>query len=104
MISIKEGVALAGMQPETMLAILIAADICVRQQVNFVITSVKEGKHGKGSKHYTGHAFDMRTRHMAFSQRDEIVTDLRVHLGNSYDVVLESDHIHIEFDPDLSNV
>lgn len=61
-----------------------------------VITSTYEGTHGEGSLHYCNDAIDVRVpdRHGITAKRD-----LKVKLGKDYDVVLESDHIHIEYDP-----
>lgn len=52
------------------------------------------------SKHHTGDAFDLRTRDLTVQQKDIIVEELTVTLGNDYDVVDKSNHIHIEYDPD----
>ena len=67
----------------------------------FVVTSCVDGQHKDHSRHYTGNAFDMRTWYFA-SDKDtkDYVDDLRVILGADYDVVLESNHIHVEFDPE----
>ena len=61
------------------------------------VTSARDGKHMKGSKHYTGEAIDIRTRDMV----DEIGTAqvIKRYLGKDYDVIFEKDHIHIEYDP-----
>ncbi len=104
MIRFKEKVSLAGMQPETGLAIVVADQVCSAHHTDFVVTSVTDGRHSKGSKHYIGHAFDMRSRHMDDALKKLVVQSLRDRLGGSYDVVSESTHIHIEFDPDLANV
>ena len=64
-----------------------------------VITSILDGTHGKHSLHYIGDAFDMRTFIYSHSELSKIVQELTTQLGSNYDVVLESDHIHIEYDP-----
>ena len=64
--------------------------------VEAVITSGRDGKHMTGSKHYEGKAFDLRTWHVI----DAIAKQLRAYLGKDYDVVVESDHIHVEVNPD----
>ncbi len=63
----------------------------------FVVTSVSEGKHKRKSKHYTGYGMDVRTRNLdnPKSMRDSIAAVL----GKDFDVILEKDHIHIEFEP-----
>ena len=62
------------------------------------ITSVVDGTHSKHSRHYVGLAFDMRIWYI--TNLDDFVVWLRAHLGDGYDVVLESTHIHVEFDPE----
>ena len=64
--------------------------------VEAVITSGRDGKHMTGSKHYEGKAFDLRTWHVI----EELGKRLRAYLGKYYDVVVESDHIHIELERD----
>lgn len=64
-----------------------------------VVTSILDGKHKKGSKHYTGNAFDLRIYIYTKEQLNDLIDLLKTTLGPNYDVVLENDHIHIEFDP-----
>lgn len=70
--------------------------------VNYVmtITSGNDGVHKKYSKHYVNEAIDIRTRDM--SEHDKILTKIWIKkwLGVNYNVILESDHIHIEYDPE----
>lgn len=69
------------------------------------ITSTTDGKHMEGSKHYTGNAIDVGIRSSStfqfFSKAIQIalVAAIKAVLGADYDVVLESDHIHVEYDP-----
>ena len=63
------------------------------------ITSGNDGVHKNNSLHYKNEAIDIRTRDMDVN--DKILTQLWIKkwLGFDYDVILESDHIHIEYDP-----
>lgn len=62
------------------------------------ITSGRDGVHSKNSKHYTGDAIDIRTRDM--SDVKKVYAMLKENVDDKlFDVVLESDHIHIEYDP-----
>lgn len=69
------------------------------------ITSTTDGKHMEGSKHYTGNAIDVGIRSSSTFQffskavQISIVAAIKAILGPDYDVVLEDDHIHIEYDP-----
>jgi len=60
------------------------------------ITSGNDGKHMKNSLHYKNKAIDIRTKDMKYP----IGTTLRIRkiLGKNYTVLLEADHIHIEYE------
>lgn len=66
-----------------------------------VVTAGFDGSHKIGSKHYEGNAFDMRTWKTLYNsnQLNNLVENLRSNLGNDYDIVLHSTHLHIEYDP-----
>lgn len=96
---LKPGVNPLGMRPEIMVAAIVANEVYALQGHNLVITSIVDGKHGKDSYHYKGLAIDARTRYFKNQAEIEAVAkDIRERLGHLYDVVVESDHIHIEFD------
>lgn len=63
------------------------------------ITSAADGVHMPGSRHYTGEAIDLRIRSVDADKRVVLRAALQSVLGSLFDVVLEVDHIHIEFDP-----
>ena len=97
---IKRGVDIAGIRPEMVIAMMIAKDIIERYNVEFVITSAKDGKHGRGSLHYVQLAIDVRRRD--FNDNivvKQITEEMKDHLGEQFDVVLESTHWHIEYNP-----
>ena len=60
-----------------------------------VITSGKDGIHKQGSLHYEGKAVDLRI----WNIWDSLIARLKKELGPDFDVVLEKDHIHLEWDP-----
>ena len=99
-ISIKPGVDIAGIQPEMSLALPIIASAFHQFGVECVITSGKEGKHGRNSLHYVGFALDFRTRDL--TEADQAVMHILVikRLSSQFDVVLEKDHLHVEFQPE----
>lgn len=90
--TIKPGVQLRTMSSQILLAI-IEADRLLGGSL--VVTSVSDGKHSAGSLHYVGLAADLRLP----ADPPGFVGRLRAALGDEYDVVLEGDHIHIEFQP-----
>ncbi len=74
-----------------------------------IITSISDGVHSRGSVHKAGLAFDVRfagarrgaineTKNQ-FAQAKLWADRLRRQLGSDWDVVVESDHIHVEYDP-----
>jgi hypothetical protein len=105
MLKIKtEGTApclIAGIQPEIVLAIMIADQLWSRKfsTHDFVITCVTDShKENLESLHNFGMAFDMRTRQLEEWQKSQFAVELQALLGSEYDVVLEKTHIHVEFD------
>ena len=64
-----------------------------------VLTSGKDGKHGEGSLHYEGLAADFRTRQVKPDTIPLIADECRKRLGKDFEVFVEKDHIHIEYDP-----
>ena len=100
MIRLKEGVKPYGIKPELMLAITVAESVFTDYGYDTTITSLSDGTHSRGSKHYVGYACDLRTRHLTEEHKMAIRQDLAMALGRDYDVVLEETHIHVEYDPD----
>lgn len=67
---------------------------------DLIVTSLRDGVHSKGSLHYKGLAADIRTRHLERGQAHSLTAELYEILNPAgFDVVLEKDHIHIEYDP-----
>lgn len=97
--SLKKGVRINGLTPEMALGCQIVASVYASYGMNCVITSVSDGKHSRASKHYSGNAVDWRTNFLETSEKDKIAIDCKVSLGDDFDVVLESDHLHVEYDP-----
>ena len=61
------------------------------------ITSGNDSKHSENSLHYKGLAIDVRSKDMKNPKM--VVKMLKKALDYELDIVLESDHIHIEYDP-----
>lgn len=96
---IKEGVNLAGLRPEMNIVITVADHIYRTYKQELVITSAVDGKHGKASLHYIGLALDFRTRYFDRLVADKVRNEIATRLGAQYDVILEKDHLHVEFQP-----
>lgn len=96
MIILGDKVRLHGSRPEIVLAMFIAERLYDSIGQTLIITSVSDGKHMRASIHYTGGAFDC-----GLPGRDGPGMRQRIAnaLGQDFDVVLEDDHIHIEWQP-----
>jgi hypothetical protein len=99
MISIKQSADVRGLRQEVWEAIYKADQIYAEYGKNVVITSGLDSKHSIGSFHYVGLAVDLRTRHLSRAEARQIYNLLKESLGNEYDVILESTHLHVEWDP-----
>ncbi len=104
MIIIKPGTSILGLKPEALLGLTIAASVFDKHNVDTILTSGGEGKHSRGSLHFSGLAFDLRSHHLLNPTKQVILKDLRRGLGKSFDVVLEAqggvnEHFHIEYQP-----
>ncbi|HZV07171.1 MAG TPA: hypothetical protein VE999_18965 [Gemmataceae bacterium] len=97
MLLLKPGVRVAGLRPEILIAIIAAERVCADMGVDCVITACVDGVHQAGSLHYCGLAVDLRSRDFRPGNADKAIARLKQCLGTDYDVVLETDHIHIEF-------
>lgn len=97
---IKAGVDLRGLVPQMALAAFVVEGVYVEVSgEQAVITSGADSKHGEKSLHPFGRALDFRTRHVSAGLMPKIVAKIKDCLGGQFDVVLESDHLHVEFDP-----
>jgi hypothetical protein len=94
MIYVKRGVT-----PKNLTIMAAVANAAEEVGVALTVTSGTDGKHMTGSKHYIGGALDVRTRGLIPADQLDVRNTIKRRLGKDYDVVLESDHIHVEYDP-----
>ena len=95
---LKAGVKLADLCPQMVLATQIIAEVYAAYGVDCVVTSANDSEHMEGSKHGTGEALDYRTRDLTSEQQVNLTNTIIASLGQEFDVVLESDHLHVEYD------
>jgi hypothetical protein len=95
---LKNGVSLSKLQGCMCVAVICANDFCNQINVPFFITSGNDGVHMDHSLHYDGLAIDIRTNTMTDYQKNLCISYLRERLDGCFDIILESDHIHIEYD------
>lgn len=88
-----------GISPQLVLGLVICDRVYTEYGQELVITSLNDGHHMEGSLHYKGDAADLRTRYFSGAAKDKVSETLRERLGIDFDVILETDHIHIEYDP-----
>jgi len=102
MISIKAGVDVRGIGQEILLGAVILAGVFWRHGIPLLVTSCRDGKHKDNSLHYIGDAIDLRlpSRFNSTANIDlMLLAEGREALGEQYDLILEADHLHLEFDP-----
>lgn len=87
-----------GIQSELILAIIIVNEVYQSFGYEFVITSLNDSEHIEGTLHFNGNAFDARVKHIPLEKRQLLVNRIVKHLNSNYDVVLETNHLHIEYD------
>jgi hypothetical protein len=93
---IKAGVDISRLNREIRRALPKIQDVLRYYDQELVITSTYEGNHGEGSLHYADDAIDMRKIEARPIDGEDKIKEK---LGKDYDVVLERDHIHVEYDP-----
>lgn len=97
----ENGASVNGIQPEIAVSYPIVASVYARMGYDCVMTSCTDyvaGRHPR-SKHPQGLAIDYRINHIPEGIRQMLCDKVAAALGDQYDVVLKSDHLHTEFDP-----
>ena len=96
---LKDGVSTRGVRAELLFAIFVASEVFMRAGSEMMITSIQDGTHMFKSRHYDGAAFDFRIYHLDRKRIEKIVAEIKDALNQDYDIVLEKDHCHVEFQP-----
>jgi hypothetical protein len=95
---IKRGATIAGLDIRMRPALVTADRIYTKYKKELVITSGLDGAHSAGSLHYYGLAIDIRTRYFRKKNRRAVYQELQSELPSWFKVVLEKNHIHIQYD------
>ena len=100
---LKHGVNPDGVCREIWWALGLVGSIADRYEIELVATSMNDGTHGQGSKHYVGEAADIRTRDLkTYDHVHLFFWEIKGEIDKyGFDTVLEKDHIHIEYDPKI---
>jgi len=99
MTRIKAGVDIGELRAVMVVGLMVAQEAFGAVGKELVVTSGDDSKHSKNSLHYQNKALDLRTRHLAPGEGESIVAQMQDNLGNDWDIILEDDHIHMEYDP-----
>jgi len=83
MLRIKSGVRLTGVKPELVIGIIRVLGVFESYDIDMWLTSVVDGVHREGSRHYAGEAFDIRTTHLATKTKANILRAVRAALGGT---------------------
>lgn len=103
----KKGVKVAGAKPELLLG-LSALEAALREvkglDYQMVVTSIGDGKHKTGSRHYLGLAADIRSRGLSDAEIEQALLRGKTYLTDEFDLIheypgLPKQHFHLEFDP-----
>jgi hypothetical protein len=97
--SFKDSVVIKRVHPKIVYVWSVVAEMSSELNIDCVVTSVSDGKHKEGSKHYSDpcEASDFRIWYL----QDPLgfVKKLECRLGDDFDVILEHTHLHVEYDP-----
>jgi len=94
---LKAGVDISRLERKTRRSLTVVEVIFEDEGQPLIITSTYEGDHGAGSLHYANQAYHIRTPVM---QTVRIFNRVRDALSEDFDFVAETDHWHIEYNPD----
>lgn len=101
-VDLKPGVRLDKLSTQMVIAAVIVKE-CYRAvgvASGPTITSGSDGTHrAKNSLHYEGNALDFRIWNIPAKKRVGLTKAIQTSLGVDFDVVLEVDHLHVEYDP-----
>lgn len=96
---IKPGAIVEGLKAPMIEAIARLAIVFANHRLTLVVTEGTGGKHKDNSLHYKGYGIDVRTRDIPPTMVSTVLHSIIESLGYEFDVVQESDHFHIEYDP-----
>lgn len=95
-----DSISMAGLQPQIVLALMVAKSVYDLYETPLVITSLNDAHHSYTSLHYSGNAVDIRTYNLPVGlDPHQVAGKIDDALGQDFDVLFEKDHIHIEYQP-----
>ncbi len=94
-----DNVSLSDLVPQMVVGLIMANEVYNEYDVDMVWTSSNDSRHSLTSLHYSGNAVDLRTRTLRAEDRQRCRDKIKEKLNIDFDVILESDHIHLEYQP-----
>jgi len=95
-----ESIDTKNLQPQLVLALMMAQEVYNGHGVDLVITSLNDAAHSRTSLHYSGNAVDLRTHNLPDGvDPNGVAAEIRQKLNKDFDVIFEGDHIHLEHQP-----
>ena len=87
------------LQPQLILALIVVDQVMSANGGEAIITSLNDATHSQTSLHYSGAGADLRS--WIFKDQQDVLNQCKKALGNSSDIdlILESDHYHLEYQP-----
>ena len=98
-IQIKDTVKFVRLTRPILRLLNLILDVWTYHELTPTITSANDSKHSVKSLHYKDMALDIRIKDIHADKLEKVMHTLKTSIGESWDVVLESDHIHAEFQP-----
>ena len=102
MIEFDDRVSMLGMVPQLSLAMMVVEDVFEEFGHDCYIRSITDGKHGKGSSHYRGMAFDaipIRGPELSAKIRGRMQRRIQARLTPEFQFLDEVDHYHCQWKP-----
>jgi hypothetical protein len=93
------GARLSGLRVEILAALMVAVSVYDSAKCDLLLTCGTDSKHMATSLHYVGLAIDIALPNAVPVEVSAIKQALEWALGDDYDLVVEEDHWHIEFQP-----
>jgi hypothetical protein len=105
MIVYRNDLWVTGLKPEMVPVQIVLLDIGQDTGLKITISGVMEGDHAQKSRHWSGMAIDCFCEPWNAANRSALVASLKARLPDRlYDVIDETTHVHIEFDPMVDKV
>lgn len=95
---LKAGVDISRLNRPIRRTLNVITIICADHSSDLIITSTYEGNHSPSSLHYSNDAIDIR---IIPEKTQQVVREIKEALGPDFDVIIERNHVHIEYDPKI---